>query len=262
MNRSDDLPADRIKELRARLGFDDEPSEPQGEALLVWQFFPMEAGLPGWRPEKVRRLDIEGRPPVTRSAWRPGDEQDVALMLDTYECADSADARDWLLRVLAGVQSTAYGRMQDEMPGDLAFGMPEGGAMVFARANLVCQLRNGDRTIRPVNEPARSLDRWVAEPPQEGGRMPPELVRVQAGAAEGGAEGVTIQLEARDPADRPVWFRLSAPSGGLSIVDGLPRYQPERDAAPATITVAAIGPGGASIGTIEPGSGPGQQRGA
>jgi hypothetical protein len=262
MNRSDDPSAERTKELRARFGLDDELPEPRGETFIVWQFIPMEAGLPGWRAENVRRLEIDGRPPLTRSAWRPaGEEADVALMLDTYECADRADARDWLLRVLAGVQSTAYGRLQGEMPGDLSFGMPEGGAMVFARANLVCQLRNGDRKVRPVIEPARSLDRWVADPPQAGGRLPPELVRVEAGDGEAGTGDVAIRIEARDPADRPVWYRISAQSGALSLVTGQPHYRQDPDAGPAAVTVAAIGPGGVTVETIELGAGPGRPQG-
>jgi hypothetical protein len=265
MKSPDDLPAERLKELRARLGADDEQPEPPAEALIVWKFIPMQRGLPGWRAERVRRLEIEGRPPATRSAWRPVDvdaaDEDVVLMLDTYECSDRADAREWLLSLLASVQSTAMGRLGGEAPGDLAFGMPEGGSVVFARANLVCQLRNGGRAVRSVVVPARSLDRWVAEPPQPNGRLAPEFSRVEAGPGEAGEGDLPLQLEARDPADRPVWLRISAPTGALALVGGQPRYRRDPDAAPATITVAAIGEGGVAVRTIEVGSSPGRQRG-
>jgi hypothetical protein len=163
MTRPDDQPDPHLKALQAALDISLEPEPTEGEALLVWQFVPMEDGLPGWRTERVRQLPIEGWPPTTRSSWRPADgDEDVLLMLDTHECADAADARRWLLRVLAGVQSTAIERLSRDGPGDLAVGMPQGGLVVFSRANLVCALRNGGPSVRPLTDTARALDGWVA----------------------------------------------------------------------------------------------------
>jgi len=259
----DDLPAERLKELRDRLRLDDEPSPPSAEVLLVWQFIPLEAGLPGWRAERVRRLAIDHWPPATRSTWRPADAagEDVLLLLDTYECVDSSDARRWMLRLLASVQSTAIARLEQEAPGDIAFGMPGGGSVISARANLIFHMRNGGHSVRSVAEAARALDRWVAEPPGQDGRLVPEFIEAEVRPGEADAGGFAIQLEARDPADRPVWFRISSPSGALFLVDGRPRYRPDTDATPAALTVAAVGEGGAAVRTIEISPGRGRQRG-
>lgn len=253
-------PADeRLEELARRLDIDLEGGPPPGEALLVWQFVPMDAGLPGWRPERVRRLPVEDSPPMTRSAWRPAEaaDEDVLLMLDIVECADATDARAWLLRVLAGVQSTAIERLARGAPGELAIGMPGGGMLAFVRANLVCVLRNGGRTVRSVGDTAGALDGWVTARPEPGGRVPPEIRRAEAGAAE--PDGlVPIHLDAAEPVERPVWFKLVAPAGQLALGEEGPRYRPERAGGPATIRIYAVGPGGVAMTSIDIGGEPGR----
>lgn len=251
------LPADeRLKALAARLDIDLEAGPPPGDSLLVWQFVPMEAGLPGWRPERVRRLPIEDSPPMTRSAWHPDppSEDDVLLMLDTMECADAADALAWLLRVLAGVQSTAIERPERAAPGDVAVGMPGGGMLAFTRANLVCVLRNGGRLVRSVTDTAGALDGWLAELPDAGGRLPPEIRRAEAGPA--GPDGeVAIGIEAGERADRAVWFKLVAPSGQLRLEQRGPVYRPARPDRPGSVRVYAVGPDGVAAESIDMGGG-------
>ena len=246
-------PADeRLKALAARLDIDLEAGPPPGDSLLVWQFVPMEAGLPGWRPERVRRLTIQDSPPMTRSSWVPAEssEDDVLLMLDTIECADAVDARAWLLRVLAGVQSTAIERPDRAAPGDVAVGMPGGGMLAFTRANLVCVLRNGGRSVRPVSDTAGALDGWLAERPEPGGRVPPEIRRAEAGRA--GPDGeVAIDIEAGEPADRAVWFKLVAPAGQLRLEERGPVYRPAQPGRPGTVRVYAVGPGGSAAQSID-----------
>jgi hypothetical protein len=271
MTRSDDpmaaSPDAHIEALQAVLEIGPEPEPTEGEALLVWQFLPMEAGLPGWREERVRRLSIEGWPPTTRSSWRPAqagaakdDDEEVLLVLDTHECADAADARRWLFRVLAGVQATAIERLSRDAPGDVAVGMPQGGLVVFTRANLVCALRNGGRTVRSMAAAAGSLDGWVTERPEAGGRLAPEILRAEAAPAQAGGQ-LALRVEAREPADRPVWFKLTAPSGTLALVDGEPQYRPAPGAGATTLTVYAVGPGGAAVETMEIPAGPAEPRG-
>lgn len=250
-------PDERQKALAARLDIDLEAGPPPGESLLVWQFVPMEDGLPGWRSERVRQLPIEGSPPMTRSAWRPAEaseDDDVLLMLDTLECADAADARAWLLRVLAGVQSTAIERPAQAAPGDVAAGMPGGGMLAFTRANLVCVLRNGGRSVRSVIDTAGALDSWVAERPEPGGRVPPEIRRAEAGQARPNGE-VPIRIDAAEPADRPVWFKLVAPGGQLALDESGPVYRPERAGRPGSVRVYAVGPGGVAAESIDIGGG-------
>ena len=250
-------PADeRLKALAARLDIDVEAGPPPGDSLLVWQFVPMEAGLPGWRLERVRRLPIEDSPPMTRSAWHPAEpsDDDVLLMLDTIECADAAEARAWLLRVLAGVQSTAIER-PERAPGDVAVGMPGGGMLAFTRANLVCVLRNGGRSVRSVSDAAAALDGWLADLPEPGGRVPPEIRRAEAGPA--GPDGeVALGIEAGEPADRAVWFKLVAPAGQLRLEERGPVYRPARPGRRAgTVRVYAVGPGGVAAASIDIGGG-------
>jgi hypothetical protein len=69
-----------------------------------------------------------------------------------------------------------------------------------------------------------------------------------------------LRVEARDPADRPVWFKATAPTGALTLVDGEPHYRPAPGAAATTVTVYAVGPGGTAVETIEVTPGPAEPR--
>ncbi len=247
---------ERLKALATRLNVDLEAGPPRGDSLLVWRFVPMETGLPGWRSEGVRPLPIADTPPMTRSAWRPAEasEDDVLLLLDTIECADAADARGWLLRVLAGVESTANERPPERAPGDVAVGMPGGGMLAFTRANLVCVLRNGGRSVRSVIDPAAALDGWVADLPEPGGRVPPEIRRVEAGPA--GPEGeVALDVEAGEPAERAVWFKLVAQGGQLRLEERGPIFRPARRGRRGSVRVYVVGPGGVAAESIDIGGG-------
>jgi hypothetical protein len=71
-----------------------------------------------------------------------------------------------------------------------------------------------------------------------------------------GADGeVAIGIEAGEPADRAVWFKLVAPAGRLRLEEAGPVYRPARPDRPGTVRVYAVGAGGVAAESIDIGGG-------
>jgi hypothetical protein len=213
------MDAQLIAALKARHDFEgwNEP-EPGQPSFLVWRYFLGGRELPGWRAHRIQPIGVPGSPPAHHSVWQRTDGRgQVLLALDVYECASGADAREFLVRVMAEFQSPLLERLQTV--GDVAFALPGEGAIAFVRGNLVVILRNaGDETI-PLGDLARRFDENLRARPQDGGpweeapaiaRFEPEAERVAPG------EPIPLRLDIAAPA-RPVWFKLFGPAGSLTI---------------------------------------------
>jgi hypothetical protein len=95
----------------------------------------------------------------TRSMWRRGETR-ALLSLDLSECVSVTDAHDEVLERLADIESDRIERC--EIPGDVAFCYDDT-MVLFARANIVAQVRNGGREIVAVMPFARALDERILE---------------------------------------------------------------------------------------------------
>ena len=72
---------------------------------------------------------------------------------------------------------------------------------------------------------ARQLDVRPAHAPEAGGRVIPDIDRLAAGT--GLPDGaVPISAEARDPLDRPVWFKIFSSGGEVLMRDGQLVFRP------------------------------------
>jgi len=144
--------------LRKRYGWDEwgEPAaaRPERPALAARVDARL---LPGWRLHRTDSLPgEEGRPKGIRSLWT-GDEGAV-LSVEIWACSSPADARELLLELLGQFESPRVERGQGAAAlGEIAFAHGEQ-TLLFARENLVVQVRNAGPRIVPVLEAARLLD--------------------------------------------------------------------------------------------------------
>lgn len=212
------------------------------ENLLVWRFFLSGSEFIGWEPLRIQSAGTPGGQPGFQSTWkRPGGGPDALLRLDVFECNSRLAAHEFLIQVLGEFESPLLARDGKTDVGDVAFGIPGGRSIVFARANLVISVRNAGRELIPVTELARELDHDLASRPKMGAtEVVPAIHRFSAGRTEISVSGtVSLELEASDPLGRALWFKFFSSSGKVVLEEGRPVYQPEVPG-PQEITVFAI----------------------
>jgi hypothetical protein len=162
------MATEQTKALGERMGFDEwrEPRPGDGERLFVWRFALGGGELPGWRVHRVDRPP-PGEVVTLQSIWTGVGGGDELLRVDTFECPSAAAARETMLRVLGDYQG-AHALRRGDGPGEVGFAMPNGHAELFARGNLVVQVRNAGRRLVAVREHAARLDDWLLmRPPVE-----------------------------------------------------------------------------------------------
>jgi len=113
--------------------------------------------LPGWTLHRVRR-DTHRTPPALHSLWHRGEPEVELLAIDIWVCVSVAAAHDQLLEVLGNVQSDAVERHRGGGGiGDVAFTLGHTMA-VFARVNVVAQVRNAGPKTVDIEPIARAID--------------------------------------------------------------------------------------------------------
>jgi hypothetical protein len=220
--------------------------EPVAGAFLVWRHFLGGRELPGWRAHRIQRVEAPGFPPAHQSIWQRADGRgQILLAFDVHETASAADAREFLVRLLAEFQSPLLERIP--AIGDVAFTVPGEGAIVFARANLLVALRNAGAETISLGDLARRYDENLRARP--GGGMPwedtPAIARFEAPARAVVGQAVPLALDVETRAGRPVWFKLYATAGSLAVENDRPVFRPAA-AGPAEISAYAITADGAA----------------
>lgn len=248
MQRGDD--GGLIEALKKRHDFDKwRGVKRTDENLLVRNFFLAGHELSGWRAGQVRRPEVPGWPPATRSNWTRPDSEGVLVIVETFECPDLVGAHEVLMRALAEFQSPDLTRSE---VGDMGFVLPGETAALYARANLVVLVRNGGRKVIEVTEQARAVDAWISVRPEKGGPVVPEVLRLEPGVAELEVGGVLqLDIQAADPLGREVWLKFYSRLGEISLEGDTAVYRASASGTDA-VTVFALNENGAAASqTIE-----------
>jgi hypothetical protein len=227
--------------LRARYEFEAwGRGERPEESLFVWRYFLTPRDLPGYRPERIEAREAEEEwPRSIRSLWRSEDDPEALLDALVLEADARDSARDLLLRTLGQFQAILERR---EGIGDVAFGAGEG-ALVFALANLVIVLRTAGGKPPPIAQVAQHLEREVRSRPEPGGKVVPEISKFDA--EPGDRETLRLVLEAADPLDRPLWFKVFSVGGDVHAREGELVFLPYDDGRnEVEVTVFAINQNG------------------
>lgn len=218
------------------------------EELLVWAFFLRGEELPGWTAERIDEVSHPGWPRMIESVWKPP-EGGLAL-LDVFECSSRRKAHEFLIDLIAQLESPLVTRVERPRVGDVAFAGPGDGLAVVARANLVMLLRAGDRPPVPIQHAAAELDAEViskpeapAEPVALAAREAPAIRELRLAGPEPrpGAERALV-VSAEDPRREPLFYKCFSSSGTLELRDGEVMYR-HTSRAPPRLEVYAVAPG-------------------
>jgi hypothetical protein len=145
-------------------------------------------------------------PRLLTSFWRPMHASRALINVEVYECASRLAAHELLLHVLGGFQSTQLMRRDDLNIGDVAFAMPGGAALVFARGNLVQLVRNASRDTQDVTQIARQLDGHLISRQPAGGR------RMRVPQESTGRHRLSMP-SAQEAAEAPLYLKLFSNAG-------------------------------------------------
>jgi hypothetical protein len=105
-------------------------------------------------------------PAHTRTFWRSADAPQALVEAELHECSSVAAAHEWLLHLLTVFESPLMERQDTPAMGDVCFSGPAPTVFLFARGNMVVNVRNAGREIVEVAEVARSLDGNLIAKPQ------------------------------------------------------------------------------------------------
>jgi hypothetical protein len=250
-----------IELLKAQYGFGEWATRSTlGKSLFVWRFQPAADQLSDWRLHRSNILfPPAGKPSresvnavfgaalewmrAAHSVWMSPDSGDTLLIVDTYECRSVPDARELLLLILAESKSAVPVVDERLDVGDIGFGAAQRRVCLFARANLVCAIRNGGRTMVPAFPAAATLDRLFIDqpemPPTETDRAVSLLAALPDEARVG--EAVPIISPETTASEPSTWYKVFASSGEIRSDEDRVIYQPTAtgDQEIAVFTVAA-----------------------
>ena len=162
---------DRTKQQRDRLGgrFDAEawPVDDGGVVVKGFDFGPDD--IPGYRLHRVvsppaRPGTVAARQSVWVDETKPA-EEDAIVLVDVYECASNADARNVLLDLLGEIESAEVERIDGV--GSVAFS-PGEGSVLFVRGNLAVQVQSGGPGVASVRDNAQGFDARLRDPRSPG----------------------------------------------------------------------------------------------
>ena len=189
------------------------------------------------RAREARPVATASGPRLSKSFWRPVPPSKVLINIDVYECASRVAAHETLLQVLGGFQSTKVKRRDDLGIGDVAFAMPGGAAMAFARGNLTHLARNASRETFDVTEIARQLDqRLVRRPPPVG-----RAARAPIEAATGRYR-LSAPSAQEERAETPLYLKLFSTAGTFVEEDDQIVLHPAADKGPYELGLVAVYP--------------------
>jgi hypothetical protein len=232
-----------LDELKRRYAYEAwQGTNALSENLFIRGLFLIGNELPGWRAHRIQDVPAAEWPPMIQSIWIPtGSATEALCSLVIFECASRAEAHGVLLRALGEFQSPQVQRRPQAPIGDVAFAAQGGGAMAFARANVVVLVRDAGRGRAPIAEIAEDFDGdLVRRPALEGVTVVPEIRRFEAAAREIRVGGrVPLEVEAADPLGRSLWYKFFSSPGEVRREDDRLVYQAD-SAGPQEIAVYAI----------------------
>jgi hypothetical protein len=152
---------------------------------------------------------LSAQPRLTKSFWRPVAMPKALINVDAYECASREACHEFLVHILGEFQSTKLERRDDLEIGDVAFAVPGGAALAFARANLAYLVRNASRQTIDVTQIARELDQQLAARPASDEEARPAIREVTSGRYR---LSVPSSEGAPEP---PLYFMLFSSAGTL-----------------------------------------------
>jgi len=214
--------------------------------LFIWKYALSDKQFPGWEADHIdQETNLDGQL-SSDSIWYPMDNEGERLLnVVVHERASRAEAHHFLIEQLSRFHGPRLLRLENINTGDVAFGVPGGYLILFARANLTVMIRNADRDLISVFEIAHQFDQDLCRRPAilEKG-VNPEIEHFTSPTSNVAmGSNALLDIEATDPLGRPLWFKFFSELGEVKFEARQLVYQPISPGE-ERITAYAINPNG------------------
>lgn len=196
-----------------------------GKHILIWKFFMGGNEITGWDLVKAIAHDNYDRRSFNYM-WRKADsDAEELIRIDIVECVSWLKSQETLIEHLMELQAPQLPEATSRKIeiGDIAF-IGFGGnvqSAMFTRANMVVSIHSVGKQDVSIIDTARKVDELFVSKPQlsEKGVIP----EIEAFVSERGVikrdEIIALDIKAKDPLDRPLWYRFEVDQGELSVKD-------------------------------------------
>lgn len=196
-----------------------------GKHLLIWKFFMAGKEIPEWTLIKALPEEIQKDKRTITYMWQKGkDKGEELISVDVIESVSWRRTHEILLEQLTGdyqaPQLPEAASRKIEL-GDVAYiGFGETvQSIVFVRANIIIRIHSVGKQNISVVDMAKQMDNlFVTKPePSEKGVIPEiELFSSERTAIKRG-DRVPLNFKARDPLDRPLWYKFITEQGEFFV---------------------------------------------
>lgn len=214
-----------VSRLKERFAFDSWAGQvPDVPKVFLWSLTMSAFRLPGLRLHRVSEpLPLEG-PRSSRSIWLSPDGNGEVTTVDAFECANVAEAHAWLIRTLADFQSPHLERLADAQ-GRLAFGVPGGSTIVFARGNVVVAVSTDGQKAESALALVELVDHELFDEPTADGAGELKAAVSSPRVRPGESIGLSIDAVGEDPTT----FQLVTRQGEIRARGGALEYHAFRE---------------------------------
>lgn len=192
----------------------------RGKLIHIHNFFLSGNEFGGWKlHDRIAPQELPTGT-ITSYVWINEKNEKQMLRLDTLESKSAKQAQEGLKDVLGNIMHPELIQLNAEKQGvgDISFGTgtAELNSLFFLRSNLVFRLLNMTGDLFAVNEIGKALDHIITDKPTPSEKgVIPEIRKFEAGQGTVNSPS-TIEVDAADPLDRPVWLKFVVESGEVS----------------------------------------------
>lgn len=197
-----------------------------GKYIFIWKFFMSGKEIPGWTLVKTIPEQIHDDQRIYTYLWQKveGDAEEL-IKIDIVESASWHQAHETLLELLGEHQAPQLPEAVSRKIelGDVAYvGLGETVLYtIFARANMVIRIHGGGMRGVSIVDIAKQVDELFFTKPELSTKgVIPEIESFSSERMVAKTnEIVTFNIKARDPLDRPLWYKFMVNRGELFVRD-------------------------------------------
>lgn len=197
-----------------------------GKHIFIWKFIMRGKEIPGWTLIKAIPEQIYEERRILTYLWQKDEgNAEILIKIDTVESISWHRAHETLLTLLGEYQGPRLLEATSRKIelGDVAFvGFGETVQPgVFARANMAVRIHNvGNRDISVVDIAKKIDELFVSRPRLSGRGVIPEIELFSSERKVAKVNRViTLNIKAKDPLDRPLWYKFMTDQGELFVRD-------------------------------------------
>lgn len=197
-----------------------------GRKILIHKFFMKGSEFPEWELVKSIPEQSFQDSKVLTYLWKKTEAKENSLIrIDVIESDSWSSAQEVLLAMLADYQipQLSEAKSRNIELGDIGFIAPGDtmGSAIFSRANMVIGIHSVGKRDISVVDMAKHIDNLFCIKPEvsEKGIIPEIEDFVSERDVIKRDEIIALDIKAKDPLDRPLWYRFEVDQGELSVKD-------------------------------------------